>query len=152
MGWAHAHARTHAHTHARTHPPPPTPTHIDIHTHICTHDANTHAHTSTRTESQRQLRPRGRPSASVTPARWWHTSAAAGKSPWNPRPGDVMRWRLTAAPAGKASPRSLFMSTLITQQKHLIKGRISPFLFLKEILFELYSIFTVAFIKYKKKY
>ena len=31
-----------------------------------------------------------------------------------------------------------------------IKGRISPFLFLKETLFELYGILTVAFIKYKK--
>ena len=31
-----------------------------------------------------------------------------------------------------------------------VKGRISPFLFLKEKLFELYGIFTVAFIKYKK--
>ena len=30
------------------------------------------------------------------------------------------------------------------------KWRISPFLFLKEKLFELYCIFTVAFIKYKK--
>ena len=30
------------------------------------------------------------------------------------------------------------------------KGRISPFLFLKDKLFELYGIFTVAFIKYKK--
>ena len=29
-------------------------------------------------------------------------------------------------------------------------GRTSPFLFLKEKLFELYGIFTVAFIKYKK--
>ena len=33
-----------------------------------------------------------------------------------------------------------------------LKGRISPFLFLKEKLFELYGIFTVAFIKYKKYY
>ena len=32
----------------------------------------------------------------------------------------------------------------------VIKGRISPFLFLKDKLFELYGIFTVAFIKYKK--
>ena len=32
----------------------------------------------------------------------------------------------------------------------VLKGRISPFLFLKEKLFELYGIFTVAFIKYKK--
>ena len=32
----------------------------------------------------------------------------------------------------------------------ILKGRISPFLFLKEKLFELYGIFTVAFIKYKK--
>ena len=31
-----------------------------------------------------------------------------------------------------------------------IKGKISPFLFLKEKLFELYGIFIVAFIKYKK--
>ena len=31
-----------------------------------------------------------------------------------------------------------------------LKGRISPFLFLKDKLFELYGIFTVAFIKYKK--
>ena len=32
----------------------------------------------------------------------------------------------------------------------LFKGKISPFLFLKETLFEIYGIFTVAFIKYKK--
>ena len=36
------------------------------------------------------------------------------------------------------------------QKPAAFKGRISPFLFLKDKLFELYGIFTVAFIKYKK--
>ena len=34
--------------------------------------------------------------------------------------------------------------------RRLLKGRISPFLFLKEKLFQFHAIFTVYFIKYKK--
>ena len=42
------------------------------------------------------------------------------------------------------------ISKKLLRNKVKFKGRISPFLFLKEKLFELYGIFTVAFIKYKK--
>ena len=57
---------------------------------------------------------------------------------------NIKRFSPISVKSDIATVLNSFISTL------LLKRRISPFLFLKDKLFELYGIFTVAFIKYKK--